>query len=83
MVFNQNSTSYHAPILAMQYLDDAYINYVAPTEWRPKTLDTAPVDYSFCGFLIKKLQKKFIQTVAGLKRFLKKCRERPNQGRDL
>ena len=70
-VYHQDSASYHTSIRTIQYLDEADIIYVAPKEWRPKSPDTAPMDYRFCGILTRELQNKFIRTLANLKRFSK------------
>ena len=51
--------------------DDADINYVSPEDWRPKSPDTAHMDYSFGCILTRELHKKSTRTLAGLKRILK------------
>ena len=71
MVFHQDSASSHTSKHTLAYLRQRKINFVTPEEWMPKSPDAAPMDFGIWGILKRRLQKRKIYTLAGLKRALK------------
>ena len=71
MVFHQDSASSHTMIKTLDLLQKRRVQYITPSEWMPKSPDCAPMDYGIWGILKRRLQKRSIYTLNGLKRALK------------
>lgn len=70
MVFHQDSASSHTSKQTLTYMRQQNINFVTPNEWMPKSPDAAPMDFGIWGILKRRLQKRKLYTLAGLKRAL-------------
>ena len=70
MVFHQDSAASHTAKNTLNFLDGLNINYISPDEWMPKSLDAAPMDFGIWGILKRRLQKRRIRSLLGLKRAL-------------
>ena len=71
MVFHQDSASNHAAKTNINYLKSRPVSFVTPDEWMPKSPDAALMDYGIWGILKRKLHKRNINTIGGLKKGLK------------
>lgn len=71
MVFHQDSASSHTAKATLNYLKSRGIKFITPEEWMPKSPDAAPMDYGIWGVLKRKLQKRTINSLRGLKKALK------------
>ena len=71
MVFHQDSASSHTARKTLDFLQKRRVQYITPSEWMPKSPDCAPMDYGIWGILKRRLQKRSIYTLNGLKRALK------------
>lgn len=71
MVFHQDSASSHTAKKTIEYLKKRKTKFITPDEWMPKSPDAAPMDYGIWGILKRRLQKRKIYTMNGLKNALK------------
>lgn len=71
MVFHQDSASSHTSKQTLKFLKDNKVKFVKPEEWMPKSPDAAPMDFGIWGILKRRLQKRTINTLRGLKRALR------------
>ena len=71
MVFHQDSASSHTSKKTIEFLKKRKVSYITPSEWMPKSPDCAPMDYGIWGILKRRLQKRKIYTLSGLKRAVK------------
>lgn len=51
----------------IQYLNDNKIPFITPLEWMLSSPDAAPLDYFFWGYLKKRINKRKVKTIKGLK----------------
>ena len=71
MVFHQDSASSHTARETIQFLKNNNVNFIDKEEWMPKSPDAAPMDFGIWGILKRRLQKRNVNTLLGLKRALK------------
>lgn len=71
MVFHQDSAPSHTSKHTLAYLLQQKINFVTPEEWMPESPDAASMDFAILGIIKRRLQKRKLYTLAGLKRALK------------
>lgn len=71
MVFHQESACSHTAKMTINFLIKCKMNYITPAEWMPKSPDAAPMDFGIWGILKRRLQKRKIYTMSGLKKALK------------
>lgn len=70
MVFHQDSAASHTAKNTLEFLKERNVNYISPDEWMPKSPDAAPMDFGIWGILKRRLQKRKIRSLLGLKRAL-------------
>ena len=71
MLFHQDSASSYMSKQTLAYIRKQNMNFVTPQEWMPKSADAALMDFAIWGILKRRLQKRKIYTLAGLKRALR------------
>jgi len=71
MVFHQDSASSHTSKQTLQFLKKEKVNFIDRDEWMPKSPDAAPMDFGIWGILKRRLQKRNVNSVIGLKKALK------------
>ena len=71
IVFHQDSASSHTAKQTLAYLKNKNIKCISPVEWMPKSPDAAPMDFGIWGIIKRRLQKRIVNTLTGLKRALK------------
>ena len=71
MAFHQDSASSHTARDTIQFLKNNNMNFIDKEEWMPKSSDAAPMDFGIRGILKRRLQKRNVNTLIGLKRALK------------
>ena len=71
MVFHQDSASSHTSKQTLQFLKKEKVNFIDRDEWMPKSPDAAPLDFGIWGILKRRLQKRNVNSVKGLKKPLR------------
>jgi hypothetical protein len=69
--FHQDSASSHTAAKTKEFFKERKVKYVSPEEWMPKSPNAAPMDFGILGILKRRLQKRKIYTLSGLKKALK------------
>ena len=67
----KDSASSHTSKQTLAYVRKQNMNFVTPQEWMHKSPDAALMDFAIWGILKRRLQKRKIYTLAGLKRALR------------
>ena len=68
MIFHQDSASSHTSKDTLDFLRKRKVKFITPEEWMPKSPDAAPMDFGIWGVLKRRLQKRQINTLIGLKK---------------
>ena len=71
IVFHQDSASSHTARKTLDFLQKRRVQYITLSEWMPKSPGCAQMDYGIWGIPKRRLQKRSINTLNGLKRALK------------
>lgn len=67
-LFHQDSAPAHRAEMTLNYLDLLKIPFITPDQWMPSSPDCAPCDYWLWGYIKKKLNKRRVRTIRGLKK---------------
>ncbi|XP_052218099.1 uncharacterized protein LOC127835701 [Dreissena polymorpha] len=71
MVFHQDSASSHTSKQTLQFLKKENVNFIDRDEWMPKSPDASQTDFGIWGIFKRRLQKRNVNYVIGLKKALK------------
>jgi hypothetical protein len=70
-IFHQDSAPAHLSKMTIKFLKDNQIKFITPEEWTPQSPDNAPMDSFGWGYIKKKLNRRKVRTLKGLKRALR------------
>jgi hypothetical protein len=70
-IFHQDSAPAHSSKITIRFLKDNQIKFIISEEWTPQSPDNAPMDYFGWGYIKKKLNRRKVRTLKGLKRALR------------
>ncbi|KAH3803546.1 hypothetical protein DPMN_131809 [Dreissena polymorpha] len=71
MTLHQDTASSHTSEHTVNFLKDQNIKFITPEEYLPTSPDAAPIDFGICRILKRRLQKRQVNLLSGLKRALK------------
>lgn len=69
-LWHQDSAPSHKAVKTNDFLARNNIDFIHSGEWIPKSPDACPLDYFMWGLMKRKLERKRVRTVKGLKRAL-------------
>lgn len=70
-IFQQDSAPAHASKQTIKYIKSKKINFLRPSDWPPNSPDLAPCDFFLWGYLKKRLNRKKVTTIDGLKKAIR------------
>ena len=71
MVFHEDSASSRTVKQAIDFLNKSKGKFITLVGWMPESPDAAPMDFSNWSILKRRLQKRKVYTMTGLKKTLK------------
>ena len=70
-LFHQGSAPSHKAKKTQDFLRENNIPFITPEEWMPNSPDNSPLDYFYWTYLKRRINKRKVRTIGGLKKAIR------------